>query len=83
MTRHTQAIVLRQSVVSSIGKVLFCNMHVNQHQLEPLEGNNTSVFSINRIYKEFTEDSVKSWLTSDTNLVVALLRVLSMGVASA
>lgn len=27
MTRHTQAIVLRQSVVSSIGKVLFCNIH--------------------------------------------------------
>lgn len=26
MTRHTQAIVLRQSVVSSMGKVLFCNI---------------------------------------------------------
>lgn len=70
MTLHTVAMVLRQSVVFSMGRFLFCNK----------ERPNGTMRRRNQI--ENTALAIIS-LTSDTNFVVLSLNVFSMGVASA
>lgn len=80
MTRHTQAIVLRQSVVSSIGKVLFCNIHYMGNEI-PVKL--TRVFFILKNLCLYRLKFGFYLLASETNLVVALLKVFNMGVASA
>lgn len=89
MTRHTQAIVLRQSVVSSIGKVLFCNIHYIGKAIPMNVPRGPFFFKYTIFLKINLSTQFKPLLeqfyilASDTNLVVALLKVFSMGVASA
>lgn len=71
MTLHTLAIVLKQSVVFSIGRFLFC---------EKKKRNEVVAFTY--LFKRPLLFSRQS-LTSDTNFVVPSLNVFSMGVASA
>lgn len=71
MTLHTVAMVLKQSVVFSMGRFLFCRVKKERA----------------RVRMEFdplrVSDVTPARLTSDTNLVVPSLNVFSMGVASA
>lgn len=71
MTLHTVAMVLRQSVVFSMGRFLFC---------EKTRGEKNKIRG--REQPENAALAIIS-LTSDTNLVVPSLNVFSMGVASA
>lgn len=74
MTLHTVAIVLKQSVVFSMGRFLFCKKK-KKKQKKKMRG--CFHISVQSLLLSLVS------LTSDTNFVVPSLNVFSMGVASA
>lgn len=70
MTLHTVAMVLRQSVVFSMGRFLFCDKEQPNGPMRRRKQIENAALAIVS-------------LTSDTNFVVLSLNVFSMGVASA
>lgn len=73
MTLHTVAMVLRQSVVFSMGRFLFWERIKKRGEAGRREQTGDAALAL----------AIAGGLTSDTNFVVPSLNVFSMGVASA